>query len=244
MTKTGGKKHLKRHASPRHWPIQRKSQKFIVKPRAGPHPQQQSIPLLVLIREMLGNVSNRSEAVRLLSAREVVVDGTVRLSPKHGVGYMDVVSFPKIDKHYRIVYTHAGLRPIEISSKEGAYKLCMIRNKTKVRGGVLQLNLHDGRNILVSEDKYKTKQTLRISVPEQKIDETFELSKGAHVQVIAGRHMGKIGVLQEYVERYGPKASTALVQTEDGTEVQTALDYVFVVGKKSPVVTLVAEGET
>ena len=238
MTKTGGARHLKRHGAPRHWPIHRKDYKFTVRPIPGAHAKENSIPLLILIRDYLKLATNRSEAVRILNRRQVLVDGRVRTSPGYGAGYMDIVSFPKISKHYRIVYTKSGLRPVEIPADEANYKICGIRNKTLIKGGKLQLNLHDGRNVLVEKDVYSTKQSVRVGVPDQTLGDVYPLEVGATVQVTSGRHMGKIGIIRNITQRFGPKASTVVLETSDGSEVQTALDYVFVVGAKKPEVTL------
>ena len=243
MTKIGGKGHTKRHASPRMWPIHRKEEKFVITTEPGPHPKSESIPLLLLLRDYWKYVTNRSEAVYVLSQGLVLVDGRVKKSPSHGVGYMDVISIPSIGIHYRIVYTKKGLRPIEISEEEANYKLCKIRNKTLLKKGKIQLNLHDGRNILVSPDReFKPTQTVKISVPDQVIGDALDMKEGALIQMTAGKHMGKVGKLVTIIPREGLIPGTVVFQELDTDERhQTSLSYVFTVGDQTPTLQVSSE---
>ena len=78
---------------------------------------------------------------------------------------MDVVSIPKIDKYYRILPDYKGRLILhEIEEKDATFKLAKINNKTTVKGGKTQLNLHDGRNVL-TEDEYKTDDVVLLNIP-------------------------------------------------------------------------------
>ena len=54
---------------------------------------------------------------------------------------------PDSDQYYRVLPSHKGLFLSPISKDEISYKLVRIDDKATVGGGV-QLNLHDGSNIL------------------------------------------------------------------------------------------------
>lgn len=69
-------KHQKRISVPNSWQISKKSNKWITATRPGPHNKQQSIPLGVVLRDMLGIVDTRAEAKRVLSEGNVFVDAT------------------------------------------------------------------------------------------------------------------------------------------------------------------------
>ena len=47
------KSHLKRIAAPRTWDIDRKTTKFIARPKPGQHTLQLGMPLAVLLKEIL-----------------------------------------------------------------------------------------------------------------------------------------------------------------------------------------------
>ena len=50
--------------------------------------------------------------------------------------------------------------------------------KTTLPGGKTQLNLHDGRNVIVAKDGWKSGDVVKLEVPSQKILETYKLGKG------------------------------------------------------------------
>jgi len=54
MARKGAKRHLKRLAAPSQWYLQRKSYKWAVRPRPGPHSMKTSIPLIYIVRDYLG----------------------------------------------------------------------------------------------------------------------------------------------------------------------------------------------
>ena len=65
---------LKRLAAPKIYPIERKVKKFIVSPR-GPHPKEYSIPLLVIVRDILKLADVAKEARHAIKHGDVMVDG-------------------------------------------------------------------------------------------------------------------------------------------------------------------------
>ncbi|MHA1668472.1 MAG: 30S ribosomal protein S4e [Candidatus Heimdallarchaeaceae archaeon] len=244
MTKGGGKKHLKRYVVSKHIPIQKKAYTYTVKPSAGPHSADDCIPIAILLRDMFNYARNMSEVKRILHERNVMVDGKVRTDRKYPLGFMDVISFPKIKKHFRMIYlAKKGLRTIPIDEKETKVKLCQIRNKTTIKNGLIQLNLHDGRNIVLSKDQssitnYSTHDTIKISLPDQTILEKYELKIGNYGFVTSGRWMGKHGTISEISEHGTSKSKTVTLSTSDGEELVTLYRYIFVVGNDAPSVTI------
>jgi Ribosomal protein S4E len=85
-------RHQKRIAAPRSWKIERKTAYWTVKPRPGPHPGNRSIPLLLIVRDMLKLADNSKEAKRILNEGNVTVDGKVRKDHKFPVGIFDLLS--------------------------------------------------------------------------------------------------------------------------------------------------------
>ena len=53
MAKMGSRKHLKRYKAPKSWPIHPKEDTWTVKPAPGSHAIEDSLPLLVIIRDIL-----------------------------------------------------------------------------------------------------------------------------------------------------------------------------------------------
>lgn len=238
MATKAGKRHLKKVAAPAAWKVQRKDHVWIMRPVPGAHPIEESVPLGVAIKDMLGLCATTREAERIIKQKNITVDGRAVTEPRLPVGFMDVIGVA--GKHYRIAYDHRGRIAIgEIPAKEAGFKLCRVQDKTMTAGGKLQLNLHDGRNILVSEDKYSTGDVLKISVPDQKIMDHFKLEKGAVAYITGGTHAGRVASITDV--QPGTMTRDSLVTLEkEGASLLTPKYYVFVVGKDKPVISVSA----
>ncbi len=240
----GGRRHLKRIAAPKSWKIRRKklpggkSGVWITKPSPGPHPQERAIPLRVLLRDYLGLARTAREADYIIKHGKVLVDGRVVKDPKFPIGLFDVVEIPEIEKSYRIVLDeHGRLMAKEIGEAEKTYKIVRIERKTMVKGGLIQLTTHDGRNFLLKTTDLRPGDVMKIEVPSQTILESYKLEPGNLVYILSGRHAGAVGTVKE-VEK-GDLARPTLVKVEvEGATIETAKKNVFVVGKNAPVLTL------
>lgn len=252
MGKKGRQHHLKRLPAPAYWPIQRKQFKWIVKPRPGPHKTTQCIPLLLVVREVLKMAKTRREARFLLSEENIKVDGKVRRDEKFPVGIMDVIDIPLIKTYFRILPApNKGLVLHPINRKENEFKLCQIMNKTNVKGGHLQLNLNDGKNILLriadpknpKEDIYDTYDTLKIQIPNVEISDYLKLKEGVLAMVTGGKNLGRWGEVIKIGRSKGPYSPTITLKDNKDNQFTTIIDYVFAIGKRSPWVSMLDEDE-
>lgn len=229
------KKHLKRLLAPEFWRMPKKAEKWAVMPRPGPHKKFESIPLQVLVRDILGLVSTGREAKSIIKTGEVMVDGCVRKDQKYPVGLLDVVTIPKLDQGYRVVPTAKGLGVLKISKKEAGLKICKICGKTTVKGGKIQLNLHDGKNILADKDVYRTGDSVLIEVPASKILDYIKLDKGSFGLIIRGKNIGRMGKIRDIIETT-TKEPTKIICESDGEKIEVLKDYIVVIGKEGPLV--------
>lgn len=234
MAIKGGRKHLKSIAAPRPWPILRKHSVWTTKAKAGKHNLERGMPLITILRDILKCAKTRKEGIKIIKNKDVLVDGKIVKEPKYSVGFMDVVSLPKSKKNYRVTFTKRGkLALLEIPSAESKFKLCKIEDKTVIKKGTIQLNLHDGRAVLLDKDSYKVGDTVMLEIPKQKIVEHFKMEKGHTAYIIAGKHAGEIGKIKEIKE--GTMTRKALVVFEKGAK--TIKEHVFVIGKEKSAIT-------
>jgi small subunit ribosomal protein S4e len=252
MAKIGGSRHLKRLATPWFWPIFRKEYKWTIKPSPGPHPIDRSIPLLIIVRDVLGYAKTAREAKHIIYSGKVLVDGVVRRDYKFPVGLMDVVAIPEVDLYVRFIpYPSRHLWFIKIPKDEASLKIVRIENKVTVKGGHIQLNLLDGRNILihvkdpahpVEAANFSTLDSLLIEIPSQQIIQHIKLNIGKLAMVIDGKNVGRIGKIVNIDVRPGLKRRKSIVMLEDmqGHKFQTILDYIMVVGEEKPLITLMS----
>ena len=231
---------LKRRAAPRAWTIPRKGTKWVKRPGPGPHAQDQSIPLLLVLRDIRHLVESAREARILVRSGAVRVDGKVAMDLDRGLGLMDTLSFAKpLDTAYRVVKDRRGkLILVAIPSAESTVKIGRVRFKHAVRKGKLEVTLHDGRNLLVPPTSpYHVGDSLKLEDPSQKIVDHLPLAAGALAYVAGGTHVGELARVERIEVRNSSQPN--LVHFKEGFS--TIKEYVFVVGQASPEVTL-AEG--
>jgi small subunit ribosomal protein S4e len=246
MARHGGQKTLKRLNTPAFLQIKRKHGKFFIKPSAGPHPSRFCLQLLHIVRDLLKIVDNHREAKKLIGLGYMKVDGKVVRDTGYPVGLMDVLSIEKMNKYYRILPdSHHGLILHEITKEDSSFKLCRINNKTSLKGGNIQLNLHDGRNIVVvindprspKEDIYKHMDVLKISIPDQEILKVLNFKENKLAIIMSGKNIGQVGKIITILKRFGPKASTVSIQ-HNGSHTETLYDYTFIIGEGQPEIDL------
>ena len=241
MANMGSRKHLKRFKAPKTWPIHKKEETWTTKTSAGPHALDNSIPLVMVLRDILGVAANAREAKIILNNGDVLVDGKARKDHRFPVGFMDVISIPKINKYYRLLPDYKGRLVLhEIEEKDSTFKLVSIEDKTTIKGGKTQLNLHDGRNVILEEDDYKTSDVLLLEVPEQNISDCIKYEVGSLALIIGGKHTGEIGKIEEINITKSSKSNTVLIETEEGSFL-TLAKYVFVIGTDKPVISLLGD---
>lgn len=248
MGRKGGSSGLKRKPAPRFWPIHRKEFTWVVKPSPGPHSLQECLPLAVVLRDVLGFAQTRKEAKTIVSEGKIHVDGRARRKDNFPISLMDVISIPDADKHFRIVPSKKGLVLHPISKEEATFKLYRIENKVVTKKGNVQLNLHDGSNILVKvadpknpkEDTCQTLDTIKLSVPEGQILECVKMKEKDFAIITGGKNIGQYGRIVEIERAEAKKRRNALVivEGEKGKRYQTILGFVFAVGEEHPLVSL------
>jgi small subunit ribosomal protein S4e len=227
--------HQKRLSASKVLSISRKEHTFVTRPSPGPHAKDASVPLLVAVRDELGLCDTAREARRIIGNREIVIDGRPTRDFKRPIGLMDTLSIPKTKVHYRVLLDRKGrIRLVSIDKSEATWKLARIESKTTVRGGRTQLNLHDGRNLLVEKDVYKSGDVLKLEVPSQKVMAHYPMEKGAVAMVISGAHTGEMSSITQQVPTRG--SSEDLIEFTDGFS--TIKSNVFIVGSDRAEVTV------
>lgn len=214
----------------------KKERKWVVTPRPGPHRKFESIPLQILLRNVLSIVETGKEARTIIKRGEIFVDGKVRKDHAYPAGLFDVISVSKIKKNYRIVPSRKGLVPIEISENEAKKKICKIVGKTFVKKGKVQLNLHDGKNILVEKDSFNTGDSVLIELPTLKILDHIKLDKGVVGIVSRGADAGTNGRVKDIIVTATKEPTKIIYETESGEEGEALKDRFFVLGKDKPLV--------
>jgi small subunit ribosomal protein S4e len=227
-------RHQKRVAAPTSWPITRKTHHWVVGANAGPHSKETGIPLLVIVRDLLKLANNAKEARRIINEENIFVDGRARNDYKYIVGLFDIVSIPSTNEYYRVLLDVQNRFKL-YKEDSNALKLCRINNKTIVKKGAVQLNLHDGSNIISSND-YKTFDTILLG-QDRKIVKHIAYKPGNLAMIVGGEHSGEIGKIKQIRKVRG--SGTNMVAISNEREFETIEDYVFVIGESTPEIKVV-----
>lgn len=228
-----GKAHIKRLAAPKSWPINRKTNVWVLRSNPGSHTFETSMPVGVIIKEILGYVKNTKETKYVLNQKKVLVNGRLVKKQKLPVGILDVITIGK--DNYRIIINVKGkLIPVKIKDAEAKLILRKVKSKKSIKGKKTQINFAEGTNIL-SEEKYNTGDTLVFS--NEKIKEHLKLEKGSMIYILAGKQVGNIGVIKDIQEKKGLQPAR-ITFTKGKEDFETLKEYVFVIGKTKPLITL------
>jgi len=230
--------HQKRLSIPKSWKAGKKGYKWVSTTRPGPHSQARSLPLGIIIRDILKLVDNSREGKKILSEGKVLVDGIPRKDLRFPVGLFDVITLPLINETYRMFQDEKGRLALHKLNETNVNKLCRINNKTTLKGGKVQLNLNDGTNILGSSE-YGTKDSLVLSVPDKQIVKHLQFKVGNLAMVVGGQHSGEIGKITEIREVKSSRHNTVAISGE--TDFETIEDYVIVIGEDKPEIRLGGE---
>ncbi|KON34041.1 hypothetical protein AC477_00865 [miscellaneous Crenarchaeota group-1 archaeon SG8-32-1] len=248
MGRKGESGHLKRKPAPKLWPIHRKEAVWTVMSKPGPHSLSGSLPLALVVRDIFGFAKTGKEAKKIISNGNIMVDGKVRRDERFLVGMMDVISIAETKKSYRVLPSPKGLLLHPINAEEATFKLFRIEDKTIVKSGRTDLNLHDGTSLLIDEGstlgigkhEYHTLDVLKISIPGREFLGYTKLVVGAPAIVIGGKNMGTYGIISTIEKQADKKRRDLLVTLKDikGQQFQTILDFVFVLGEVESSVSL------
>jgi small subunit ribosomal protein S4e len=208
-----------------------KENKWVSTPNPGAHTRKESTPLILVVRDILGYADTSREAKKIIHDGLVSVDKKVRRDHKYGVGLMDVIEIPLISKHYRMVPGKKGLEMKEIDEKDSNIKPCRVIGKTVVKGGKIQLVLHDGGALLVDKNEYKTNDTVVIKLPERKMSEAIRFEKGNLALIYKGRHKGMSGKIKDIIPATATRKSVTTLE-----DMQTLTEYSFIIGSDKPVI--------
>jgi len=220
------KNHLKRNAANKRWDLLRKADKFVLKAIPGKHSLDESVPLGYFLKKQ-GFADTAREAKKLLLMNVVCIDKRKEKEIKSPVGFMDLISIN--NESFRCLFDKKGrFEFIKVDPKEADKKICKILGKTKRSNDKIQLNLVDGRNILLDKEEFKVGDSLVLELPSQKIIKHLPLKEGMSILLIGGKYVGRNGVIKKILDNH------IYFKDASENEFSTLKDYAFVVGEKNP----------
>ncbi len=186
--------HLKRQKVPKNWPVKRKGTAYVVRANFNLY---QGVPVLVILRDLLGLAKNRKEAKRIIHSKDVLLNNRIIKDEKNAANLFDIISVVPTKEYYRIELSEKGVfSSKKVQEKEANQKICKIVNKTLLKGKKTQLNLSDGRNF-ISDINCNVNDSVLIDLKKAKIKKCVALKEKKKAAVFAGKHSGKKGVINK-----------------------------------------------
>jgi len=229
-------RHQKRVTVPKSWPISRKTHTWVPKASPGPHSAEDSMPLLVVLRDMLKVADNAREAKRILYEGKVLVDGKVKKNEKLPVGIFDVISLPALNQQYVMLKDARGMFYLSRHPAGTAKKLARVQDKTMLKGAKQQLNFSNGFNKL-AEGEFKPGDSLVLSIPELEVEDRIEFKEGNLAMVVGGQHTSQVGTVKAIKAVKSSRPNMVVISGKEG-DFETITDYVYMIGKDQPAISL------
>lgn len=193
-------RHIKRISSPKSWIIPRKGTKYVLRPYPGKK-SEMTMPLGMLVRDLLNLTHNKKETRAFLKGKELMVDGKVIEEEKFPISLFDTIAIVSLKKFYRMIIIENGKLGLEeIKADEIKSKIYKIIGKTSLRKGKTQLNLFNGRNIITDKD-VKVNDSVLVDLDKNLITKHFPLKAGAEIYIIGGKHLGEYGKIKDIKEK-------------------------------------------
>lgn len=179
--------HLTRQEISKKVPIPRKGTKYIVRTISHIH---KGVPVLIALRDMLKIAKTAKEAKAILP--QIKINGRTVSDIRETIKLFNLL---EADKVYRLSILPTNKFFFE-EVKEKDTRLVKVINKKLVKGGNIQISLHDGTNIISKEKSIKVGDSLYLDA-NNKIKKHLPLEKGKKVFLIGGKFIGKTAVVQE-----------------------------------------------
>lgn len=184
--------HLKRQETTTKLPIPRKGTTFVA--RSVSH-LYDAVPVVLALRDMLHLAKTTAEVKKMIHQKLLKLNGRDVKDFKESIQLFHIL---EADKAYVLTLMETGKFTFE-PIKDSSIRLCKVTGKTLVKKNNIQLNLHDGSNVL-SKDKIAIGDSVYLDM-QGKIKKHVPLEKGKHALVIKGKYLGVKGMIETVEER-------------------------------------------
>ena len=171
-------------------PIVRKGTKYIAKALTD---SQNSVPVVIALRDMLHLAKTSREVKMMIKQKLLKINGKEVKDVRDSIRLFNIF---EADKPYILTLTETGSFAFE--ETKSSERACKVIGKTILKGSILQLNLHDGSNLL-TKDKINVHDTVYLG-KDNKIKKHVQIEKGKECFVISGKYSGKKGKVESLVD--------------------------------------------
>lgn len=214
--------HLNRQNIGKTWSIPRKGSKYLA---VASHNKRNSIPLVVVMRDILKLVKTKKELRKALNEKQININGKEIRCVNYPIGLFDVLSLVGSKSFKATLSDKKKIVFNDVSGKDAETKVIKIIGKKILGRDKVQLNLVDGRNVFSSE-KANTGDSVVYNFKDNKIENIIKMEKGRQGFVVEGKHAGHKGKIEGIIERGGK--SLAKISDEDGNKINVWVKNIIV----------------
>jgi small subunit ribosomal protein S4e len=176
--------HLTRKESTTKLPVPRKGTKYLA--RASSHVNN-SITVVMAVRDMLHLAKTAKEVKEMIKQKMLKINGRVVKDYRESILLFNIL---EADKSYELSILPSKKYSLK-AVKNKDIRLCKVVNKRLIKAGAVQLNLHDGTNIL-SKDKINVGDSVYLDL-KNNIKKHVSFDKGKEVFIFSGKYAGHEG---------------------------------------------------
>jgi small subunit ribosomal protein S4e len=144
------------------------------------------------------------------------------------ISLFDCIAVPSVKKYYKIILKGRKFEPISVPEKETKSKMYKVISKTYLSGKKLQLNLSQGRNVLLNEkekaENIKSGDFVVMDNSKNNIIKIISIKKDVGVVIVKGKHFGIEGKVIDIIKE--GENELAIIKTKDG-EIKVNIDNIF-----------------
>ena len=186
-------------------PIARKGTKYVARASSDP---QNSVPVVIAVRDMLKLARITKEVKAMIHQKHLKINGNEVKDHRESIQLFNIF---EADKPYILSLTPTGKFTLEETKQKE--RQCKVTNKKILKGKKIQLNFHDGSNILTDDKKINTQDTVYLSF-DKKIKKHVQFEKGKECLITRGRFIGQKGK----IEKIENNTAFVKISGKDGAE--------------------------
>ena len=179
-----------RQAATTRLPIGRKGTKYVARASSG---LKDSVPVVIAVRDILHLAKTKREVNHMITKKLLKLNWVDVISPNESIKLFNIF---KADKEYALTLSPTKKFSFE-EVKNKKERLCKVIGKKLLQGGKVQINLHDGTNI-IGDNKVKVGDSVYLD-ESGKIKKHISPEKGLEVFVVSGKYEGQRGKIEEVI---------------------------------------------
>lgn len=173
------------------YPVPKKGTKYVARASSS---LQDSVPVVVAVRDILHLASTTKEVQKMINQKLLKINGRTVRDFHESIRLFNIF---EADKAYKLTLLPTGKFSFEETKEKE--RLCKVIGRKILSGNVVQLNLHDGTNVL-SKEKINIGDSLYLDF-SGKIKSHIVVEKGKNAFIMAGRYIGLEGKIESVSEK-------------------------------------------